>query len=105
MSMRQNILEWNCFIRTFSGGQRTRAGETDHGPYRAREVGMVYRVIPRGAWETGTGLKEIFGVVDECDIAYWPNPPLPLSPNTVEGHSVRPVIDAVDQVLRQVPTR
>jgi hypothetical protein len=25
LSMRQNISDWNCFIRTFSGGQRTRS--------------------------------------------------------------------------------
>ena len=81
----------------------TRAGETDYGQYRARKAAMAYRLIPRGAWEAGNGLGEIYGVMDECDISYWPNPPLPLLPNTVEEYTGRPVIEAVDQVLRQIP--
>jgi hypothetical protein len=80
-----------------------RAGERDYGPYRARQVSMAYRVTPRGAWETANGLGEIYGVVDECHISYWPNPPLPSLPNTVEAHTVGPVIKAVDQVLRKIP--
>jgi len=79
-----------------------RASERNYGPYRAREVSVAYRVTPRGTWETGNSLGGVNGVVDECYISYWPNPPLPSLPNTVESHSVRPVIKAVDQVLRQI---
>jgi len=79
-----------------------RAGETDYGPYRARQVSMAYRVTPSGAWKTANGLGEIYCVVDECHISYWPNPPLPAVSNTVEAHTVGPVIKAVDQVLWQI---
>lgn len=83
-----------------------RADEREYGPYRARHVLMAYRVIPSRAWATaGDDSGDIHGVADECFISYWPAPPYPAAPNSVESHSVEPVITAVDQVLRQIHFR